>query len=395
LPDVIIIGGGVVGSYLASRLAGTGHQVTVFEKKSQIGGPVCCTGIISRECVNTYGITEDIIFRYFNSARLISPGSKVIELRRPEVQACVVDRSALDTIMAQRAQTAGAAYFNNSSVKHIDVDNDRATVTVSSGTKESNVSAEMVVDASGFNSGIAEKLSGSKPGDFVMGAQATVSTNGIDEIEVYFDRKITPGFFGWLVPVSNNRALAGLLARRNAKGYLNSLLALLTEEKKIKPESAEISVRGLPLKPLARTYGKRFIISGSAAGQVKPLTGGGIYYGLLCADIAADTIHQALVDRNFSAGYLASYEKAWQRKLGKELSRSYRARQIFERLTNWQLNKAFDIAVKTGLVDAILANSEVSFDWHGDLATKLAKEKALSGILALVKSPFNAIKQAN
>jgi hypothetical protein len=59
------------------------------------------------------------------------------------------------------------------------------------------------------------------------------------------------------------------------------------------------------------------------------------------------------------------------------------------------LNKAFDIAVKTGLVDAILANSEGSFDWHGDLATKLAKEKALSGILALVKSPFNAIKQAN
>ena len=395
MPDVVIIGGGVVGSYLAGRLAGAGHKVFVIEKKPSLGGPVCCTGIISRECVSTYHINDNIVLRNFKSALLISPDSKVIELRRPDDQACVVDRGALDLMMAQRAQAAGADYLYNSPVNNIDIDDNGVTITASGDNNEREIKASVVVDASGFNSGIAARLGGGKPGDFVMGAQAMVTTNHVDELEVYFDRKIAPGFFGWLVPVSHNKALAGLMARHNAKGYLSSLLAWLTEEGKIKPESAEISVRGIPLKPLARTHGKRFIIVGSAAGQVKPLTGGGIYYGLLCADLAVDTIQRALVDNDFSAGYLAGYEKAWQKKLGKELRRSYRARQIFERLNNWQLGKVFDIAVKAGLINSILDNPEVSFDWHGDLAARLVKEKALSGILALVKSPFSEIKQTN
>ncbi|MBN1367717.1 MAG: NAD(P)/FAD-dependent oxidoreductase [Dehalococcoidales bacterium] len=395
MPDVIIIGAGVVGSYLASRLAGIGYKVTVCEKKPQIGGPVCCTGIISRECIDTFGISDDVILRHFNAARVIYPDDRVIELRRPEVQACVVDRGALDSMMVKRAQAAGAIFNFNSPVKNIEIGNESVTVTISNGARESTVEAALVADASGFNSGITAKLTACKPGDFVMGAQATVATRGLDKVEVYFDRKIVPGFFGWLVPLSDNKALVGLMSRHNTKGYLHSLLALLTEEKKIKPESVEISVRGIPLKPLARTYGKRFIITGSAAGQVKPLTGGGIYYGLLGADLAAETLHGALVIKNFSAGYLAGYEKAWQQKLSKELRRSYRAKQVLERMTNWQLGKAFDIAVETGMVEAILAAPEVSFDWHGDLAARLVKEKALSGILKLVKSPFHVVKQVN
>ncbi|GAI10492.1 unnamed protein product, partial [marine sediment metagenome] len=40
---------------------------------------------------------------------------------------------------------------------------------------------------------------------------------------------------------------------------------------------------------------------GDAAGQVKPTTGGGIYYGLLCADIAANNLHRALENDDLSA----------------------------------------------------------------------------------------------
>jgi hypothetical protein len=59
------------------------------------------------------------------------------------------------------------------------------------------------------------------------------------------------------------------------------------------------------------------------------------------------------------------------------------------------LDKIFDIAIKTGLADSLLNKPEVSFDWHGDVAAKLIKEKALAGILELAKSPFYAIKQSN
>ena len=46
--DVIVIGGGPVGSYTAYKLAGMGYDVVVLEQKEGIGENVCCTGIISR-----------------------------------------------------------------------------------------------------------------------------------------------------------------------------------------------------------------------------------------------------------------------------------------------------------------------------------------------------------
>ena len=61
--DVVVIGGGPVGSYVAYKLAGMGHQVVVLEKKLGLGGHVCCTGIISRECVSSFAIDNNVILR--------------------------------------------------------------------------------------------------------------------------------------------------------------------------------------------------------------------------------------------------------------------------------------------------------------------------------------------
>lgn len=46
----------------------------------------------------------------------------------------------------------------------------------------------------------------------------------------------------------------------------------------------------IPLKRIPKSYGERLVIVGEAAGQVKTTTGGGIYFGFLCAEMAAQTI---------------------------------------------------------------------------------------------------------
>ena len=71
--DVIVVGGGLVGSYVAYKLAGKGHRVVVLERKKRIGEKVCCTGIIGMECVSSFDIESDVILRQVNSARLFSP----------------------------------------------------------------------------------------------------------------------------------------------------------------------------------------------------------------------------------------------------------------------------------------------------------------------------------
>ncbi|GAI51468.1 unnamed protein product, partial [marine sediment metagenome] len=45
--DVIVVGAGPIGSFIASRLAELDYRVIALEQKEDIGENVCCTGIIS------------------------------------------------------------------------------------------------------------------------------------------------------------------------------------------------------------------------------------------------------------------------------------------------------------------------------------------------------------
>jgi len=59
LYDVIVVGGGPIGSYTAYKLAEKGHKVMVLERKRRVGESVCCTGIIGQECVNAFAIEDN------------------------------------------------------------------------------------------------------------------------------------------------------------------------------------------------------------------------------------------------------------------------------------------------------------------------------------------------
>ncbi|MFC2051633.1 NAD(P)/FAD-dependent oxidoreductase, partial [Chloroflexota bacterium] len=199
--------------------------------------------------------------------------------------------------------------------------------------------------------------------------------------------KIAASFFAWLVPTSPGKALVGLLARRSPGLYLRRLLSSLLAQGKITSAEAKLSVAGIPLKPLARTYGERLIVVGTAAGQVKPTSGGGIYYGLLCADMAADNLHQALKNDALSAQNLAYYEKEWKRKLGKELRVDYRARQFYEMLSDRQIDWILDIIKSNGIDEVLLKADDLSFDWHGEAVLRLIRHLALSKTFTAMKLP--------
>ena len=392
LYDVVIIGGGPVGSYVAFKLAGMGHQVIVVEQKKRPGEQVCCTGIIGQQCVSSFAIDNNVILRQANSARLFSPSGRLLSLWRQGTQACIVDRTAFDTSMASRAQDKGAEYVLNSRVKGIEVRNDSVRVEAAQQGESLNLEARAVVIATGFGSGLVEGLGLGKVGDFVIGAQAEVETMGIDEVEVYFGQEIAPGFFAWVVPTSPKRARVGLLSRRCPGPYLKRLLSSLLIQGKIASAEAELSYGAIPLKPLARTYSERLLIVGSAAGQVKPTTGGGIYYGLLCADIAADNLHLALEKGDLSAKSLAKYERGWRRKLGRELKIGYYARKLYEHLSDKQIDRLFDIIKSNDIDDALLKADDLSFDWHGKVVLRLIRHMVLSRAIKVMKLPFHLLR---
>ena len=386
--DVVVIGAGPVGSHVAYKLAEKGHTVVVLEQRERLGGPVCCTGIIGRECASSFGVEDNVILRQVNSARLYSPSGRCLRLWRQETQAYIIDRAAFDLVLARKAQSKAADYVLSSVVKDMKVGDDRIRVEAVCQKEKLNFEARAAVVATGFGSRLVGRLGLGRVGDFVTGAQVEVETRGIDEVEVYFGQEIAPGFFGWLVPTLPGRALVGLLSRHSPGHYLSKLMSSLLVQGKIVSADVELSYGGVPLKPLSKTYGERLMVVGDAAGQVKPTTGGGIYYGLLCADMVAGTLHRALDTNTLSAGSLVNYEREWKRKLGRELKVGYWARKLYERLSDQQINRLFDIIISDGIDETLLKAEDLSFDWHGAPVLKLLGYRAVSKALEVVKFPF-------
>src|SRR5207244_8606538 len=77
----------------------------------------------------------------------------------------------------------------------------------------------------------------------------------------------------------------------------------------------------LPLGPIERTFADRVVVLGDAAGIVKPTTGGGIYYSLLSASLAADTLIAALARNDLSADASSDYQMRWRQRTGPDLRR--------------------------------------------------------------------------
>ena len=393
LHDVAVVGGGPAGSHVAARLVRLGYDVVVLERKQFLSEPVCCTGIISRECATTFAIDEDLIFRWANGARLFSPSGEVIRLWRPEPQAAIVDRVSFNISLASRAQGRGAHYLMGTQVRTVSVYDDRVTIEGSCNGEPLSIEVRVAVVATGFSLGFVEGLGLGRIGDSVPGVQVEVSAPGIDDVEVYCGQEVAPGFFAWLVPTSPGCALVGLLSRRSPGTYLDRLLESLEAQGKVVSTNSEPLHWGIPLKPLPETYGQRLVVVGTAAGQVKPTTGGGIYYGLLCADIAADCLDRALAVDDLSARRLARYEREWKKKLGRELRVGYWARKLYERLSDRQIEKIFDIMQSSGIIEDLQEAEDLSFDWHGGVVSRVFNYRVFLRTIAAMNIPASLMKR--
>jgi digeranylgeranylglycerophospholipid reductase len=381
--DVIVVGAGPAGSYIAYELASSGHGVAVFEEKGASGLNICCTGIISTECFRSLDLGKDMILTEVKSAKFCSPSGRCLKFQTDNVQAYVVDRLLLDKALASKAQAQGAQYFFSSPVIDVVPDKDSIQVETScSGAKEI-FSARAVVLANGFAPKLPHKLGLGRIKRFLIGAQAEIEAKDIDEFEVYFGQGIAPGAFAWLVPISANKAYVGLLATSQAKLYLQKFLNSLFSRGRIRSRDVEIGQRAVPIGTLTRSYGDRLLVIGDAAGQVKPTTGGGIYFGHLGARIAAEVLDGALSSDSLTADRLSRYQKKWRAKMDKELSHGYWARWVYGKLSDRQIEGIFNILNSDGMTETLVNSGNFSFDWHSRLVSTILRRSSAYPLLKI------------
>ena len=379
MQDVIVVGAGPAGNNAALSLASQGYGVTVIDSRENIGDKLC-TGLVGEECFRRYPIDPGLVYREISAATVIAPSNEVVRFETPNPVARVVNRVAYVSSFADRATEAGAEYLLGHRVVRLEQHNDRISVVTESGTTD----ARSLVLAAGFGSQLNRQLGLGEPSDYVVGVQALVETEGVDEVEVYLGRDVAPGFFAWLVPTHPGYALAGLLVRKNAPERFANFVSARQAEGKIMELVDKPVCWGIPLRPLRRTYADRVVVVGDAAGQVKPTTGGGIFYSLMASEVASETLQQALHEDKLSANRLASYQKEWKNLLSNELEVGYSARRVFEFLGDSQISSLICQAGKNGFVSELVASSDVSFDWHSSMIGKIMGHPTLGGVLRLV-----------
>ena len=241
----------------------------------------------------------------------------------------------------------------------------------------------MAVLATGVDFGLQKRTGLSSPRDFLKGAQVECAFPGADMATLFFGRDVAPGAFAWSVPAGGGRARIGLLTQKDPKACLRRLLERSFDGASVVTEQSGIRTRPVAQGLLARTYGDRVLAVGEAAGQTKTTTGGGISYGLACADLAADVVRECFGRSSFGPADLAAYERRWKALLQKEILVGQYTRRMCARLSDGRIESLFQLARTDGIVPII--RDKADFDWHSGLIFALLQRLSFMKVFREVR----------
>lgn len=389
--DVIVVGAGPVGSLLADTIAREGHSVVVLEEHSVVGKPEHCSGKISVKALETLGLKPVGALQSVRKAVFYSPDMNPLVVKRSSVQAYILDRAHFDEYLARRATKNGAVLLTNSRVREVFITPERLDVVYDLKGEQKRMSSRVLVGADGVKSTIAKRVGiYSKKNQEVRVAfqQELADVQDLDPetVELYFGNKYAPGFFAWIIPVGKNIARVGLCVSpksgKSAMACLNEFIKThpIASEKMKHSSFVSESVHVIPTGgPIKETTHDGVVIVGDAAGQVKSTTGGGLYYGMLCAKMAGNVIARMLTrnpgDGILKRSLLDDYQTLWKKALGKEIKIGTRIRSFIDLLTDEELNYLFRLLRENrSLIDLIEAEGDV--DWQSGIASLLLKHLA-------------------
>lgn len=376
--DILVVGGGPAGLYTADQLARAGRSVAVFEEHPVIGFPVHCTGILAAEAFSRFALPVTAILGEHRATRFHSPAGYELAYQAAAAETVIIDRQQFDQGLANQAVQAGARLFLGERVTQVQPELHGVTLQ----TKNQTVSGQLVVLATGAAYHLHRPMALELPDQFVQTAQGEIDFAASPEVELYFGTAVAHGSFAWMVPIARDghKARVGLMANHNAEeNFERFLCSHPIASRRTSPRLERFRRRPIPLAPLRQTFGNRLLTVGDAAGLTKPTTGGGIYYSLLSAELAAGVADQALAAHDCSASFLAQYQRLWKTELGSEMWWGRVFRREAEFLTDSQIDEAFQL-VSDGSLDQLIREN-ATFNWHSGLIQALLSDKHVRSFL--------------
>jgi flavin-dependent dehydrogenase len=338
--DVIVIGGGPAGSSVASILSREGRKVVLFEKerfpRHHIGESLMTDTYLTFQRMGLLEKMKDSPFVRKYSVQFANPAGKesrpfyFFEANHHESSVTwQITRSEFDLMLINHAAEQGAAVHQETSIKRVLFDGNRA-VGVEARMKDGTVQefhAPVIVDATGQSAMLSNKF-GWRVRDpklrkavlysYFKGAHREKDLNGGATLVLR-----TPlgsnGWF-WYIPLENDITSVGVVADPEylVQGRGQDLAKIFNEEVE-KVESVRRRIAGA--ERVDKIYsivdysyrsrcnaGDGFILIGDAYGFLDPIYSSGVLLALKMAELAADSIHDAFRNNDFSAARLGQFQ---------------------------------------------------------------------------------------
>jgi geranylgeranyl reductase family protein len=338
--DVIVMGGGPAGSSVASILAREGRSVVLFEKeifpRHHIGESLMTDTYWTFERMGILEKLRQSPFVRKYSVQFANPAGKesrpfyFFEANHHESAVTwQVTRAEFDKMLIEHAEEQGATVYQGTAVKRVIFEGERATgveVQMQNGAIR-QYHAKVIIDATGQTAMLSNKF-GWRMRDpklkkavlysYFKGAHRETDLNGGATLVL----RTQPGSNGWFwyIPLENDITSVGIVADPEylVKGRGQDLAKIFQEEvEKCEPCHRRIAGAERVDKIYSildysyrskQNSGDGFMLIGDAYGFLDPIYSSGVLLALKMAELAADAIHDAFKNDDFSGERLGQFQ---------------------------------------------------------------------------------------
>ena len=373
--DVIVVGAGPVGSTIAYYLSEDGLNVSLIEKKKEIGYPLQCAGILSKHIFDYNTLPEEVILNEVKGAFLHS-NEHILNVEKEYDVAYIIDRIAYDKYLFERAIDSNVNFINQ---KAINYDIKNGIVHLSNNQK---INGKVIVGCDGYNSLLSKHFNNTQSNFTASQMLVEIEDEDIKSfrksnknvnyyVDTYLFEDILPGFL-WIIPLNNNQYRIGLFSNDSHKTqneFINNFLSNNFDFKIIEKYKGFIPI----FNEKNQIVKDRAILIGDAASQIKPTSGGGLLMGFDACKISYKYIIDSIKEDDINI--LEGYQKEFNKKYLKEINYQFKVQKTLNLLSNDDINYLF-LKLKENNCEKLISD-------FGDMDTQstLVKEFIKKGLL--------------
>lgn len=305
--DVVVVGGGPAGATAAHELARAGRRVLLLDRA---GRTKPCGGAVPPQLLRDFDVPESLLVAHIDTARIISPKSRTVDIPVGDGFVGMVDRDVFDEWLRQRAATAGAERRVGTFTKYERGDDDVSVISYTDGKSRAgetrSVRTKMLIGADGALSPVARQcIPGAHKARHVFAYHEIVKSPvngeanfGAARCDVYYQAPLSPDFYAWVFPHGATTSI-GTGTLQKGFGLKEAVAKLRFDTGLDKVETLRREGAPIPIKPLpCWDNGRDVVIAGDAAGVVAPASGEGIFYAMTGGRFAAQAVEEALATAN-------------------------------------------------------------------------------------------------